>query len=153
MTKPFPKTIVSKYIKKKLHAGEKPYECNQCDDNFTLHSHLKRHGNIRTREKHYKCNLCDKAFSQLYNLQMYKRRHSREETTKVMTVRKPFYNAVTVESINEHAEEKPYECDQSLHHPEHICIGKKPEYKHDGKDCAQPSTVTSLYSKEHMLER
>lgn len=60
------------------------------------------------------------------------------KSPKVMTVRKSFYKAITVESINEHAEEK---CDHGLRHHAHICIGKKPEYNHDGKDYAQHSCL------------
>lgn len=56
-----------------------------------------------------------------------------------MNVKKPFYNAFTVKNIYEHADEKPFECDHSLNHHEHICIGEKHEYKHDGKAYAQYS--------------
>ena len=45
------------------HSGKKPYQCSQCDKDFTIHSDLKNHVYEHTGEKPYQCNQCDKAFS------------------------------------------------------------------------------------------
>ena len=44
------------------HSGKKPYQCSQCDKDFTIHSDLKNHVYEHTGEKPYQCNQCDKPF-------------------------------------------------------------------------------------------
>ena len=45
-----------------IHAGEKPYKCNQCEKIFS-NTNIKIHLMIHTGERPYQCSQCDKAFS------------------------------------------------------------------------------------------
>ena len=44
---------------KRIHSGDKPNFCQQCDKTFTTSDHLK---SIHSGEKPYDCQQCDKIF-------------------------------------------------------------------------------------------
>ena len=50
------------------HTGEKPYQCNWCDQYFSRKSTLVIHQRIHTGEILYQCDKCDKCFSQKIGL-------------------------------------------------------------------------------------
>ena len=60
----------------KIHSGEKPNKCNQCDYAssrvYNLRIHLKTHSG----EKTYKCNMCDYASSRADVLRTHMKTHS-----------------------------------------------------------------------------
>ncbi|KAJ9580962.1 hypothetical protein L9F63_023860, partial [Diploptera punctata] len=44
----------------KLHPGEKPFECNQCDETFSRYVSLKKH--LKTHLEKYICDICGQQF-------------------------------------------------------------------------------------------
>ncbi|CAL4190568.1 unnamed protein product, partial [Meganyctiphanes norvegica] len=52
----------------RVHRGDKPYRCWQCDKDFSGKHSLEIHQRIHTGEKPYICSQCDKAFSHTSNL-------------------------------------------------------------------------------------
>ena len=48
---------------KRIHTGEIPYKCKECDKAFSVKGNFSRHVRIHTGDKPYKCKKCDIAFT------------------------------------------------------------------------------------------
>lgn len=72
-------------------SGEKPFECDECEQTFRQKQLLKRHKNLyhtpdysrpEPKEKTYECNLCDKSFANKGNLLRHMQNHDPEYWNK-----------------------------------------------------------------------
>ena len=68
---------VSRKHVQRVHTGEKPFQCKQCDMSFRWLCHLNTHQRVHTGEKPFVCKQCDKSFSELGNLKRYHCVHTR----------------------------------------------------------------------------
>ncbi|PFX15299.1 Zinc finger protein 527 [Stylophora pistillata] len=59
----------------RVHSGEKPYKCSECNKCFRQGSTLNRHKKIHTGEKPHQCEVCGKCFSEKKGRDVHKRTH------------------------------------------------------------------------------
>ncbi|GAB1303414.1 Zinc finger protein 998 [Apodemus speciosus] len=116
------------------HSGEKPNECDHCDEASARPSHIQYLKRTHTREKLYECNQCAKAFASPSHLQYHNRTLQERNLTNVVNVVKPLQVTVISNVIKEHILERNLMNVMNVVKPLQV-------------------TVVSNVIKEHILER
>ncbi|XP_067115067.1 zinc finger protein 665-like [Osmerus mordax] len=100
------------------HAGEKPYQCQECNKTFNRKSRLVVHMRTHTGEKPYQCLECNNAFSlkaHKASLVIHMRTHTGEKPYQCPHCSKLFAQRGSLVShmrthTGSHTGEKPYQC-------------------------------------------
>jgi len=101
--------------KKRRHAVEKTYMCDQCSISFSTGSDLKKHSRTHTGERPFKCELCPKSFAQSGNLYTHMNiTHTGDRPHKCDQCEKSFSRSTHMKNHIKivHNGERPYACDQ-----------------------------------------
>ena len=64
---------------KKIHTGEKPYQCGSCDYSCTSNKDLKQHSYTHTGEKPFQCGSCDYSCTSAGGLKRHSITHTRKK--------------------------------------------------------------------------
>jgi len=96
----------------RIHSGEKPYKCRECDKAFSVPQNLTSHMRVHTGDKPYKCSLCDKSFRQSSHLQKHKRYvHSNRRPYDCRYCGRMFKSSGELKHhVYTHTGAKPYAC-------------------------------------------
>ena len=67
---------------KRIHTGDKPYECEICKKTFINSSALAMHKRVHTGEKPYSCDVCQKSYVQSSKLSKHNKTAAHIERMK-----------------------------------------------------------------------
>ncbi|XP_048369269.1 zinc finger and SCAN domain-containing protein 9-like [Sphaerodactylus townsendi] len=117
---------------KRIHLGEKPYQCPKCRSRFSestaLHRHLKSH----SAEKRYQCTECEMRFRQSSDLIKHQRIHTGEKPYQCQECGKRFsLCSALYRHCRGHSGVKPFQC----------------------KECGKSFTRNSSLSQHHRLHK
>lgn len=108
------KEIKNKIIRKLIHCGSKPNECNSCSKIFTTPGSLKRHDElVHQGKRDFKCAACGKCYSTKQHLNMHDNAvHQRRRDYKCDSCKKSFSGAFSLQRHQEgvHKERRNYKC-------------------------------------------
>ncbi|XP_054854192.1 zinc finger and SCAN domain-containing protein 23-like [Eublepharis macularius] len=117
---------------KRMHPGDKPYQCTKCRRRFSestaLHQHLKSH----SAEKRYQCTECEMRFRQSSDLIKHQRIHTGEKPYQCQECGKRFsLCSALYRHCRGHSGVKPFQC----------------------KECGKGFTRNSSLAQHHRLHK
>lgn len=97
----------------RIHKGEKPFSCKECDRSFRQYSDLNYHiASIHSDIKAFQCEYCGKEFSRKYSLTIHHKIHTGVRDYKCEVCQRGFRAAIYLQEHRRiHTGEKPFLCD------------------------------------------
>ena len=147
-------------VYKRVHTGEKPYECVICKKAFSSSSDLTVHKRLHTGENHFSCDVCHKSYTQSYKLSHHNKSAAHIERMKCQNTNIPLTQTsfvdcggtIKVEDIKEEVNEEGREDDPLYILPGTVSSSKKsPNTKtsHKQHSC---DICGKLFSDKSMLD-
>ncbi|XP_065900691.1 zinc finger protein 709-like isoform X2 [Dysidea avara] len=121
-------------IHERIHTRTKPYQCQYCNKLFVSSTRLKYHVRVHTGERPYQCQYCQKAYTINYSLIKHLRIHTGENLERCEHCSKTFTTSSDLRyHMATHSSDKPFQCQ---HCPKAFALNsllKKHLKTHSGK--------------------
>ncbi|XP_078528658.1 uncharacterized protein LOC144806095 [Lissotriton helveticus] len=155
------KSYLTEHIR--IHTGDKPYQCSECQERFYNKHSLSRHVITHSGEKPYQCSECQKRFSFKGNLTVHTRTHTGEKPYQCSECQKRFCKKQSLsQHVLTHTGEKLYQCSEchkyfstknNLIHHIRTHTGEKPYHCTDCQKCFISQTQLTLHRRTHTGEK
>ena len=138
--------------RQRIHKGEKPHKCKECNKYFAQRSSLFLHKRIHTGEKFFQCEQCNRSFTQKGNLLSHRRTHTGEKPFQCKQCNRSFSQRGNMLAHHRtHAAEKSNECKQCG-----MCFARKHALKthqriHTGEKLYRCSQCDKIFAKKRYL--
>ena len=145
-------------VHKRLHSGDKPYQCDACGKTFSRKDHLVAHKRSHSGERPYTCDVCPAAFTTKSNLTKHQLTHTDERPHTCEECGKAFRESGHLKNhMRSHTGERPYQCsdcEQSFimsHHLRNHQLTHSDETPHKCDVCSAAfSRLDTLETHKHI---
>ncbi|XP_053667099.1 zinc finger protein 160-like [Anopheles marshallii] len=129
-----------------MHPGQNCNKCGVCEKTFKLRSNLRQHLRIHTGERPFRCDICYKTFVQGSALTVHRELHKEQRDYECAVCKKAFKSKFAFKKHEKvHIGLRPFKCDECGKSFTQSCNLKAHQKLHTGNHAYQCSTCSKTF--------